>query len=100
MKKNIFAACFLFALAGCDIGGIRGNGHLITKQRKVDPFINIETGGAFRVEWHSGAPSASITVDENLMQYVEMEVRDKVLHVRTSSISRQRAHPTWCWMAR
>ena len=84
MKKNIFAVCFLFALAGCDIGGIRGNGHLITEQRKFDPFINIETGGAFRVEWHSGAPSASITVDENLMQYVEMEVRDKVLHVRTT----------------
>jgi hypothetical protein len=41
MKKNIFAVCFLFALAGCDIGGIRGNGHLITEQRKVDPFINI-----------------------------------------------------------
>src|SRR5205807_2128535 len=39
---------------------------------------------AFRVEWHSGAPSASITVDENLLQYVEMEVRDKVLHVRTT----------------
>ncbi len=84
MKKNIFAVCFLFALAGCDIGGIRGNGHLVSEQRKVDPFINIETGGAFRVEWHSGAPSASITVDENLMQYVEMEVRDKVLHVRTT----------------
>src|SRR5256886_16853900 len=84
MKKNIFAVCFLFALAGCDIGGIRGNGHLITEQRKFDPFKNIETGGAFRVEWHSGAPSASITVDENLMQHVEMEVRDKVLHVRTT----------------
>ncbi|PYL99365.1 MAG: hypothetical protein DMF19_12690 [Verrucomicrobia bacterium] len=84
MKKNIFAVGFLFALAGCDIAGIRGNGHLISEQRNVDPFINIETGGAFRVEWHSGAPSASITVDENLMQYVEMEVRDKVLHVRTT----------------
>src|SRR5437667_10006385 len=84
MKKHIFAVGLLFALAGCDIGGIRGNGHLITEQRKVDPFINIETGGAFRVEWHSGAPPASITVDENLMQYVEMEVRDKDLHVRTS----------------
>jgi hypothetical protein len=84
MKKHIFALGLLFALVGCDIGGIRGNGHLITEQGKVDPFINIETGGAFRVEWHSGAPSASITVDENLMQYVEMEVRDKVLHVRTT----------------
>ena len=84
MKKNLFAVCLLFAFAGCDIGGIRGNGHLVTEQQNVDPFVNIETGGAFRVEWHSGAPSASITVDKNLMQYVEMEVRDRVLHVRTT----------------
>src|SRR5256886_10632365 len=84
MKKNVLAVCFLFALAGCDIGGIRGNGHLVSEQRKVDPLINIETGGAFRVEWNRGAPSASIRVDESLMQYVEMEVRDKVLHVRTT----------------
>src|SRR5438046_10217307 len=89
MKKHIFAVGLLFALARCDIGGIRGNGHLITEQRKVDPFINIETGGAFRVEWHSGAASASITVDENLMQYVEMEDRDKVMHVRNTRWGRQ-----------
>ena len=84
MKKHIFAVGLLFALAGCDIGGIRGNGHLVSEQRNVDPFVNVETGGAFRVEWNSGVPSASITVDENLMQYVEMEVRDRVLHVRTT----------------
>jgi hypothetical protein len=84
MKKYIFAVGLLFALAGCDIGGIRGNGRVVSEQRNVGPFINIETGGAFRVEWNSGAPSASITVDENLIQYVEMEVRDKVLHVRTT----------------
>src|SRR5213079_1138016 len=84
MKKHIFAVGLLFALVGCDIGGIRGNGRVVSEQRKVDPFVNIETGGAFRVEWHTGAPSASITVDKNLMQYVEMEVRDRVLHVRTT----------------
>ena len=84
MKKHIFAVGLLFAFAGCDIGGIRGNGRVVSEQRNVDPFVNVETGGAFRVEWNSGAPSASITVDENLMQYVEMEVRDRVLHVRTT----------------
>jgi hypothetical protein len=84
MKKHIFAVGLLFAFAGCDIGGIRGNGRAVSEQRNVDPFVNVETGGAFRVDWKSGAPSASITVDENLMQYVEMEVRDKVLHVRTT----------------
>jgi hypothetical protein len=71
MKKNLFTVYLLFAFAGCDIGGIRGNGHLVTEQQNVDAFVNIETGGAFRVEWHTGAPSASITVDKNLMQYVE-----------------------------
>src|SRR5438477_299574 len=76
MKKHIFAVGLLFAFAGCDIGGIRGNGRVVSEQRNVDSFVNVETGGAFRVEWNSGAPSASITVDENLVQYVEMEVRD------------------------
>ena len=90
MKTKLFVVCLLFALAGCDIGGIRGNGHMVTQDRTVDPFINVEAGGAFRIEWHSGAPSASTTVDENLMQYVEMEVRDKVLHVRTTRSVRPR----------
>jgi len=84
MKKNLFAVCLLFALVGCDVGGIRGNGHLITEQRKVEPFINVDAGGAFRIEWHSGPPTASVTIDENLMQYVELEVRDKVLYIRTT----------------
>ena len=69
MKKHIIAVGLLFAFAGCDIGGIRGNGRVVSEQRNVDPFVNVETGGAFRVDWKSGAPSASITVDENLMQY-------------------------------
>ena len=90
MNKNILALCLLFALAGCDIAGIRGNGHIVTQERKVDPFINIDTGGSFRIDWHSGPPSLSITVDENLMPYVETEVRNKVLHVRTTQTIRPR----------
>ena len=84
MKTNFFAVCLLFALAGCDVGGIRGNGHLITEQRKVEPFINVDASGAFRIDWHSGPPTASVTIDENLMQYVEMEVRDRILYIRTT----------------
>src|SRR5918911_4991668 len=82
--KKFFAVCLLFTLAGCDLGGIRGNGHLITQQSNLSPFVNIETGGAFRVDWRSGAPAASVTIDDNLLQYLEMEVRDRVLHVRTT----------------
>ena len=88
MKTKLFAACVLFALAGCDIGGIRGNGHMVTREEKLDPFINVDTGGAFRIDWRSGPPAVSVTTDENLMQYIEMEVRDQVLYVRTTRNTR------------
>jgi hypothetical protein len=90
MKTKLFVVCLLFALAGCDVGGIRGNGHMITQERKLDPFINVDAGGAFRIEWHSGPPAVSVTIDENLVQYVEMEVRDRVLYVRTTRNIRPR----------
>jgi len=83
MTTKLFVVCLLFALAGCDFGGIRGNGHMVTQEQKLEPFINVDAGGAFRIEWHSGPPTASVTIDENLMQYVEMEVRDRVLYIRT-----------------
>ena len=53
MKTKLFAVCLLFALAGCDVGGIRGNGHMVTQEQKLEPFINVEADGAFRIEWHS-----------------------------------------------
>ena len=84
MKTNFFAVCLLFVLAGCDVGGIRGNGHLIMEQRKVEPFVNVDVGGAFRIDWRSGPPTASVTIDENLMHYIEMEVRNRVLYIRTT----------------
>jgi hypothetical protein len=84
MKTKLFVVCLLFVLAGCDVGGIRGNGHMVTQERKLDPYINVDTGGAFRIDWRSGPPTASVTIDENLMQYVEMEVRDSVLYIRTT----------------
>ena len=39
MKTKLFAVCLLFALAGCDFGGIRGNRHMITQERKLEPFV-------------------------------------------------------------
>ena len=90
MKTKLFAVCLLFALAGCDVGGIRGNGHMVTQEQKLEPFINVKADGAFRIEWHSGPPAVSVTIDENLMQYVEMEVRDRVLYVRTTRYIRPR----------
>ena len=85
MKKVSFAALSFAALglAACDVGGIRGNGHVVTEQRTVSPFTNIDAGGAFDIEWSSGAPSAAVMADENLQQYIELTTRENVLRLRT-----------------
>ena len=85
MKKFSFAALSFVVLgfAACDISGIRGNGHIVTEQRSVGPFTNVDAGGAFDIEWSSGAPSAAVTADENLQQYIEVTTRDNVLRLRT-----------------
>jgi Putative auto-transporter adhesin, head GIN domain len=87
MKNLSFAAlsAVCLALAACDIeiGGIRGNGHVVTEQRPVGPFSNIDAGGAFHIEWSGGPPSAAVTADENLQQYIEVTTENNVLRLRT-----------------
>jgi Putative auto-transporter adhesin, head GIN domain/Prokaryotic membrane lipoprotein lipid attachment site len=83
MKKTIFALLPVLVLAGCNTGGLRGNGNVVTEQRNVAPFSNVKVEGAFQVEWRNGPPSASIATDENLMQYIEIQSTGNTLHVRT-----------------
>jgi hypothetical protein len=85
MKKIIFiflAACIVLA-AGCRWVGIRGNGRIKTEDRTISAFTEIDTGGAFEIEWQSGSPALRITTDENLLSYVESDVSGDALHLRT-----------------
>src|SRR6266550_973758 len=85
MKKTIFiflAACVVLA-AGCRWVGIRGNGRIKTEDRTISAFTEIDTGGAFEIEWQSGSPALRITTDENLLSYVESDVSGDALHLRT-----------------
>ena len=82
--KKIGFLIFILALAGCNVGGIRGNGHIVTQSREVTPFVNVKASGAFDVEWRNGPPSMSVTVDENLMPFIEASVTDRTLRVSTS----------------
>ena len=77
-------------LGACNWVGIRGNGHVTTEERTIEPFTEIDAGGALRVEWHSGPPSLSITTDENLLSYVENRNRGNRLELRTH----ERLRPT------
>ena len=81
-------AVVTMSLTACDVDlGIRGNGHVVTVQQQVGTFSEVSGRGSLRIEWKSGAPSLSITTDENLTEYfearttgnrLELRMRDKV----------------------
>jgi len=85
MKKItilVVVACLVLA-AGCRWVGIRGNGHIKTDDRTISAFANIDAGGAFQIEWKSGAPALSITTDENLLSYIDNHISGDTLRLRT-----------------
>ena len=70
-------------VAGCHLPGIRGNGHIKSEERSLVSFVNLDAGGAFEIEWQNGSPAVRIATDENLLRYVESNVSDDTLHLRT-----------------
>lgn len=82
-NKNLIAALSLFVLlaAGCNWEGIRGNGHITTEQRPVSTFTRVNAGGFYELEWHPGAPSFSITTDENLLSHIKTSMEGDLLKI-------------------
>jgi len=87
---SMLALGTVILLGACDWAGIRGNGHVTTEQRTIEPFTEIQAGGALQVEWRRGAASLSVTTDENLLSYVEVRNRGNRLELKT----RERLRPT------
>jgi len=78
----LLAGCVVLVV-GCHLPGVRGNGHVKTEERSVSTFANIDAGGAFEIEWQNGSPTLRLTTDENLLPYIENNVSDDTLHLRT-----------------
>lgn len=78
----LLAACVV-VVVGCHLPGIRGNGQIKTEERQVSAFANLDAGGAFEIEWENGSPALRITTDENLLPYIENNVSDDTLRLRT-----------------
>jgi Protein of unknown function (DUF2807). len=78
----LLAGCVVLVV-GCHLPGIRGNGQIKTEERQSAAFANLDTGGAFEIEWQEGSPSLRITTDENLLPYIENDVSDDTLRLRT-----------------
>jgi hypothetical protein len=63
--------------------GVRGNGQIKTEERPITAFANVDASGAFEIEWQNGSPALRITTDENLLPYIENDVSDDTLRLRT-----------------
>jgi len=83
---------FIFTLAvlslySCRfIGGkrVRGNGNVVTQDRPMSGFQGIESLGSFDVTIiPSSTSSVRVEVDENLQQYIETDVENNKLQIRT-----------------
>ena len=84
MKKlTLLFSSALLVLAGCHVGGIMGNGQILTDTRPVSDFSEIQADGGFYIEWRNGAPSLSITTDQNLLQYITNENEEHRLHLHS-----------------
>jgi hypothetical protein len=85
MKKItaiLFSTCMI-AVAGCQWVGVRGNGNIKTDQRTISAFATVEASGTFTIEWRNGAPTLSITTDENLLPYIDNQVSGDTLRLHT-----------------
>ena len=84
----LLGMCLVFSC--CRWLGVRGNGKIKTEQREITDFSELQAGGTFEIDWRSGPPSITLTTDENLLPYVETQVRDNQLRLRL----RERVLPT------
>jgi hypothetical protein len=74
-------AFLMLLLNGCHYVGVQGNGRITTDARQIANFTRIETDGAFEVTWTPGAPAASVTTDENLIDLVRTRVSGDTLRI-------------------
>lgn len=84
--KRLLSIIMLFGLiiSAQAADHVKGNGKLTTKKISIDDYNAIKIDGVidFNYEQSNDAPAIEVTVDENLHQYVSVEINDRVLTVR------------------
>ncbi|MDH6357908.1 head GIN domain-containing protein [Parabacteroides sp. PF5-9] len=83
--KLVFLLSILFILPGSILAAdpLKGNGHLTTTKIEIGDYNDIRIDGImdFNFEQSDASPTLEITIDENLQQYVQTEVKDRILTI-------------------
>jgi len=89
MKKlNVISLVFIIGFfLGCSLNNIipiRGNGNLITSEETVSSFEKINISGSAEVRFYTSQEYRTVvTVDSNLLEYIEIDTRDNKLNIGT-----------------
>ena len=87
MKRTVWSlVCLICMAALCGTlraETIKGNGKVITKEYQFADFDKISFVGSaeFIYEQSEATPSVTVTIDENLLPYLEVKVKGSELHV-------------------
>jgi hypothetical protein len=88
LATQFFLLFTLLLASGCNVGGIRGSGVLVTKDLPPGAFDKIEADGTFHVEVTQGAAYAvTVTADDNLWDYINVYNDTGTLHLGMKGFS-------------
>src|ERR1051325_21902 len=74
-------AGMLFAIAGCSLPGIKGDGVIMTTNRSISDFSELVVNGAYKINWTSGKPALTISTDQNLLPLIETTLSGNTLEI-------------------
>lgn len=84
-KTLLLILCtFAFLVNIQAIDHVKGNGKLTTKKISIDDYNSIKIDGVidFNYVQSDATPKLEITLDENLHQYVDIDIKDRELSIR------------------
>jgi hypothetical protein len=85
-KASVFLICMLTLTTGLQAAGrtIKGNGKVETRIVNISDYDEIDVRGSmnFEYEQSNAEPFLSIMADENIFEYIEVEVKNAKLSVR------------------
>jgi hypothetical protein len=70
---------------GINSNGITGKGEMISRSFQVDDFTGLDIGGAYLISYRNSLGiSVTVEMQENLFEYLQVEVKNRKLHVSSS----------------
>jgi hypothetical protein len=87
MRIFFIAFAFVTFLSSCQIFGgkrVSGNGKIVTQEKSVNGFSNIDVSGAVTVRLRQDSiPGVKVETDENLLEYLDIHVSGNTLVIET-----------------